>query len=329
MSEVLRLYKYKELLSSKRPLASEELMAKLEISRATLKRDIAKLRDQLHVPIRYDRELGGYMLDPAAQGSELPGLWFSPQELLSLVAIHQLLVQLEPGLLAGKLVPLQTRLHDLIEKNRLNALVTAHKVRVLHAGKRVMEPTAFERVSRATMEGRRLRMRHLNRQTGVQVQRDVSPQRLVYYRDNWYLDAWCHLREDLRSFSVDAIDEAVVLDAVTVQIEPERLDAMFRSAYGIFSGPTVAWARLLFTPERARWVARELWHPRQETRVRADGSYELSIPYSDDREILGDILRFGPDVQVLAPPALRLKVQQRLLTAVSRYVNETSDGISP
>ncbi len=121
---------------------------------------------------------------------------------------------------------------------------------------------------------------------------------------------------------MDAIDEAVVLDAVTVQIEPERLDAMFRSAYGIFSGPTVAWARLLFTPERARWVARELWHPRQETRLHPDGSYELSIPYSDDREILGDILRFGPDVRVLAPQALRLKVQQRLLEATSRYLEE-------
>lgn len=39
----------------------------------------------------------------------------------------------------------------------------------------------------------------------------ISPQRLVHYRDNWYLDAWCHLRNDLRRFSVDAIQRVKVL----------------------------------------------------------------------------------------------------------------------
>ncbi len=66
-------------------------------SRATLKRDIAKLRDQLHVPITFNRELGGYQLEPDQSGSELPGLWFSQEEILSLVTIQQLLEQLEPA----------------------------------------------------------------------------------------------------------------------------------------------------------------------------------------------------------------------------------------
>ena len=59
MSEVVRLYRYKSLLSARRAVSAEELMASLEISRATLKRDIAKLRDQLHVPITFNRELIG------------------------------------------------------------------------------------------------------------------------------------------------------------------------------------------------------------------------------------------------------------------------------
>ena len=88
------------------------------------------------------------------------------------------------------------------------------------------------------------------------------------------------------------------------------------------AGKPKAWARLRFTPERARWVAKEGWHPQQEGRSLPDGSYELSIPYSDDRELIGDILRFGPDVQVLGPQALRQKVQQRLLAAVGKYVDE-------
>ena len=53
-------------------------MVKLEISRATLKRDIAKLRDQLHVPIEFNRELCGYTLAAGQTDSEFPGLWLKP-----------------------------------------------------------------------------------------------------------------------------------------------------------------------------------------------------------------------------------------------------------
>ena len=75
-----------------------------------------------------------------------------------------------------------------------------------------------------------------------------------------------------------------------------------------------------FGRRQPRWVERETWHPQQESHTEADGSYVLSVPYSDDREILGDIMRFGADVQVLEPKELRSKVQKTLLDAVGRYV---------
>ena len=83
MSEVVRLYQYKSLLVGRRAMSAEDLMARLEISRATLKRDIAKLRDQLHVPIEFDRDAGGYTLSQGHTDSELPGLWFNQEELLA------------------------------------------------------------------------------------------------------------------------------------------------------------------------------------------------------------------------------------------------------
>ncbi len=92
---------------------------------------------------------------------------------------------------------------------------------------------------------------------------------------------------------------------------------------------SVAWIRLLFTPERSPQVAREQWHPLQESQVHPDGSYELSIPYSDDPQLLDDILSFGPDVEVLAPQDLRQKVQRRLLAAAGRYVGGADQAIFP
>lgn len=320
MSEVVRLYQYKGLLSGRRAMSAEQIMAKLEISRATLKRDLAKLRDQLHVPIEFDRDRGGYYLAGGHTDSELPGMWFSQQEILALVTMQHLLSQLEPGLLGPKLKPLQDRLAQLMEKHGLNSQDVAKRVRIVHAGKRLVAPQSFEAVATATMARKRLKINHMNRQTGKTLEREISPQRLVHYRDNWYVDAWCHMRDDLRQFSVDAIGDIEVLETKAKEVAAKTIDESLGAGYGIFGGSPKAWAVLKFTPERARWVKGESWHPMQESKEESDGSYVLSVPYSDDREIVGDILRFGAGVTVLSPAELRREVHLASLAVASRYV---------
>jgi predicted DNA-binding transcriptional regulator YafY len=93
MSESVRLYRYQTLLGTRRAVPTQEFLDELEISLATFKRDIAKLRDQLGMPIVFDRERGGYVLEGNG-ASPLPGMWFTPQELVALATIQQLLVQL-------------------------------------------------------------------------------------------------------------------------------------------------------------------------------------------------------------------------------------------
>jgi len=320
MSEIVRLYSYKDLFAGRRAVSKAEIMARLEISEATFKRDIAKLRDQLHMPIAFDRDLGGYTMAPGHDDTELPGLWFNQEELLSLVTIQQLLEQLEPGLLGAKLKPLHTRLVQLMEKHGLASQDVARRIRILSVGKRVVIAKSFEIVAAATMARKRLRISHFSRQNGKNTDREVSPERLVHYRDNWYLDAWCHLREDVRSFSIDAITQIKVLDTDAMDVADEDIDAAVDAGYGIFAGVPKGWATLKFTPERARWVAKEVWHPHQRSSTQADGSYVLEIPYSDERELIGDLLRFGADVEVMAPPDLRGRIKRALHEAVGRYV---------
>lgn len=320
MSEFVRLGRYTTLLGGRQAVSRDELMAKLEISPATFKRDIAKMRDQMHVPIRFDRERGGYVLDRSEGDSALPGLWFNPEEVLALLTMQHLLSQLEPGLLGPKLKPLQERLAQLMATHGLSSQDVAKRLRIVHAGKRRIAPPLFEAAASATMARKRLKIAHMNRGSGETLQREISPQRMVHYRDNWYVDAWCHLREDLRSFSVDAISSIEVLDVQAKEIAAAEIDERLGAGYGIFGGKPKAWATLRFTPQRARWVRGEQWHPMQESREEADGSYVLSVPYSDDREIVGDILRFGDDVQVIGPAELRTRLHKSLLSAAAGYV---------
>jgi predicted DNA-binding transcriptional regulator YafY len=320
MSDSARLYAYKALFEAKRLVTRADMMEVAEVSLATFKRDIAKLRDQMGMPILFDKDRGGYFLDRNNLATEMPGLWFNPEELVALLTIQRLIEQLEPGLVGLKLRPLQKKLTDLLEAKGLGDAEIAKRVRMTFAGKRQLELKAFEQVALATISRKQIKITHLSRERAERVERTISPQELVHYRDNWYIDSWCHLRNGIRSFGLDAIESVLILDKPAQEVDTVELRRVTRGSYGIFAGQPVAWAVLRFTKHRAQWVESEQWHPQQMATREPDGSYLLKVPYSDDRELLGDILRFGSDVQVLEPKELRAKVQKTLLEAVGRYI---------
>ena len=319
MSEIDRLYSYRTLLTGRRAVPRAEILGKLEISPATFKRDLSKLRDRLNIPVVFDRDLGGYRLDTTDMRQELPGLWFSQDEILALLTIQNMLEQLEPSLLGPKLKPLQQRLDDMLTGQGLSAETLSQRVHLVHAGKRRLKLKCFELIAKATLERKQIRIQHFNRQTGITVERIISPQQMVHYRDNWYVDAWCHLRKEVRSFAVDAITECEQLIEDAKELDADQLRASMQSGYGIFGGAVKDWAKLKFSPERARWVKQEEWHASQKGHELTDGSYELEVPYSDERELVGDILRFGSDVRVVSPVSLRTQVLAELKKLSEAY----------
>ena len=141
----------------------------------------------------------------------------------------------------------------------------------------------------------------------------------MHYRDNWHVDGYCELRKGLRTFSVDRVRSARELEEAADAIPDKELDEYFASSYGIFVGKANKTAILRFSRERARWVADERWHPKQVGQFLTDGSYELRLPYRDDRELLMDILRHGAEVEVVAPAGLRTAIAEQLKSALAQY----------
>jgi predicted DNA-binding transcriptional regulator YafY len=142
----------------------------------------------------------------------------------------------------------------------------------------------------------------------------VSPERLIYYRGNWYLDAWCHEKEAMRRFAIDAVRLASVLEEPALEVA-----ASGQQGYGIFSGPVEHTAVLLFDAVAARWVAEEEWHPLQRASTLPNGGLQLEVPYSNPQEILMDILRHGPHVEVVSPASLRSAVAEQHREAAEKY----------
>jgi predicted DNA-binding transcriptional regulator YafY len=314
-----RIYQLHHILAARRtPAPREELMQRLECSEPSVFRLIRTMRDFLGAPIEH--EDGGYFYRRDAEGGtyELPGLWFNAKELQALLVFDRLLASLDPGMLGEHLAPLSRRIAQLLEHKRLGLSQVAERIRVL--GMAARAPGAHFRVlAGATLQRRRLNIEYHARARDETTNREVSPQRLTHYRDNWYLDAWCHRRKALRSFAVDRVLAAVELPTAADEIAAAELDAHYASAYGIFGGKANKTALLRFSRERARWVADERWHPLQEGQYTTDGSYELKLPYRNDTELVMDILRHGPDVEVLAPESLRDAVAAKLCEALAPY----------
>jgi predicted DNA-binding transcriptional regulator YafY len=317
-----RFYKIEQLLHDRRVASFEDIQAELEVSRATLKRDFQYLRDRLNAPIIYDREAGGYRFDaPAgnARSFALPGLWFNASEIHALLMMQNLLEEVQPGLLGPQIAPLQTRLKSLLGSRDDAPEEVARRIRIVHAAKRRADLRFFEVIASALLKRHRLAIRHWNRGRDEETEREVSPQRLVFYRDNWYLDAWCHLRDEIRSFGVDAIRHAALLERPAKDVAAKKLDEVLGAGYGIFSGDQVQWAKLRFSPEAARWVAAEQWHPRQKAGTDGQGYFLLELPYSNPTELVMDVLRHGADVEVLAPESLRRAVRDEMSRALLAY----------
>ena len=322
MNRTERFYKIDQMLHERRVVPIEVFLDELDVSRATFKRDIEYMRDRLHAPIVWNRDAGGYHFESAkttGPAYELPGLWFSAGELYALLAAQKLLNDIEPGILATHVAPLQARLAALLEASGHPATEITQRVRLLSMAKRPVELRFFADITSGLLERKRIEIDAWNRKRDETNTRVVSPQRLVHYRDNWYLDAWCHLRDGLRSFSVDTIQRVKVLREKARDVAPSKLDSHFSSAYGIFGGHAKEWAVLRFSPERARWVQSERWHGEQQSEMLPDGSYRLKVPYADERELLMDILRHGRHVEVEAPPSLRRKAAEEVAALAVTY----------
>jgi predicted DNA-binding transcriptional regulator YafY len=322
MTKTARVYKIEMLIRNRGHVSFQALLDELEVSPATLKRDLDYLKDQLGAPIVYDRFLNGYKFGEEYRGQkhELPGLWFNERELYSLLMAHQLLGDLDSdGVISRHLQPLLDRIHQMLGTSEADTRALLKRVKIVGSAKRPVPSQFFELVGEALLKRRRVHLRYLTRGRGEISERDVSPQRLVHYRSTWYLDAWCHAREGLRRFALDAIEQATTLETKAKDVALKQVEAEMDGGYGIYAGSRRRWATLLFQSQAAQWVSHEEWHPRQSTRRLEDGRLELRVPFADLTEIAMDVLRHSDQVQVVEPRDLAEYVAVAHARAAASY----------
>jgi predicted DNA-binding transcriptional regulator YafY len=324
MSDMERLHRIKYMIQARKSVPKQAFLDELEISDATFKRDLEYLRSRMNASIVYDRYSGGYRFENPqdAEKTELPGLWFTEKEATALVLMQHLLSSLDQGGLIGPHIePLTAIIDGILGQSETTAKELRKRIKVLGMGSRKNSIEHFAEIGAALLKRNRLDVTYYSKGKDETTQRVISPQRLIFYRENWYLDAYCHLRKELRSFAVDGIRKAVLTNETADEISEKQAQAHFAESYGIFSGKATQRAKLRFTPKHARWVATEKWHGQQVGSFDKEGFYILEFDYNQDPELIMDILKHGSGVEVLGPASLKTRVKAELDKALHLYAN--------
>ncbi len=321
MDKLTRLYRLHQLLAGRRvgvPL--ESIMAELECSRATANRVIQEMRQTFDAPIVFCREQQGYRYDQSgAGGFELPGVWFSEAELTGLLSMQRWLNQIGGGFVGRMLAPLGEHMRQMLGDNEAASQIS-ERIVLQEVGQRPNAARHFPEIAAATLNRLRIEVEYRDRTRNEANIRILSPQRLLHYRDNWYLDAWCHWRDELRRFALDRMQRVTVLEEAVKEMAAEEVARAFDNTYGIFGGQPENTAVLRFSGAVAQWVSEEIWHPRQRSAWLSDGRYQLSLEIGPNpAELIQDILRYGANVEVVEPASLREAVRERLRAALAMY----------
>jgi predicted DNA-binding transcriptional regulator YafY len=322
MSDMERLHRIKYMIQQRKCVPREDFLDELEISPATFKRDLEYLRSRLKASIVYDRFMGGYKFEnsDAEERIEMPGLWFSEKEATALVLMQHLLSSLDQGGLIGPHIePLTAIIDGILGQSETSAKELRKRIKVIGMGSRKNSIENFSEIGAALLKRNRLGITYYSRSKNENTIREISPQRLIYYRENWYLDAYCHLRNDLRSFSVDGIQSAALTNKKAQEVSEKECQEHFAQSYGIFSGKATQRAKLRFTPEHARWVSGEHWHGQQVGSFDKEGFFNLEFDYNQDPELVMDILKHGSGVEVIGPASLKKRIQDELQKTLKRY----------
>ncbi|MEY4761081.1 MAG: hypothetical protein RLZZ200_937 [Pseudomonadota bacterium] len=307
------------LSSAHQPLSMQALCEKLDASRATVNRLLAFLREERDLPIQYDRDRNGYSLRlDRATSATAAAIGLSSVEAASLLEAITILEQIPPGLIRNSTTGIRTSLQRLC-RHYLGEGGDKGRIQLRMSHPRKASPGGFGSVLDGLRQECRLQFGYHSRGKDGSGTRTVSPVRLMLYRSNWYLAAWCHLHEALRVFSLDRMSGVRLLTSKAHKPPARLVERELETSYGIFTGEATHQAVLKFDALNARWVAEEQWHPNAKAESLPDGGVRLTVPYRVETELVMEILRYGAGCIVQGPASLRRSVARALNQAAARY----------
>ncbi len=303
------------MLLQRQPNQKASALAKeLGVSVRTLHRYFAML-DEMGIPIYSDRgPYGGFSL---VRGYKMPPLVFTPQEAVAIALGAGLVEQVWGPAYRDAARAALAKLENLLPEEHCQEIAWARRslaaAGMLRSDLSALQPH-LETLRGCMRSLVQVDMLYLSAGRLQPEWRRFDPYALVYRSGWWYAVGYCHLREALRSFRLDRIQQLAPTDqAFTLQ---PGFDLQAYLAAEQQALPSIK-VRLLFSASMAHVAQanRALW---EAVRPRPDGSLEVEATFPDLDWAASTTLAYGPLVTALAPPELKLRVKQWAMEIVER-----------
>lgn len=301
---------HRRLVDGKYPNC-RNLAQAIEVSTKTIQRDLEYMRDQLGLPMEYDRGRRGYCYtEPVTHFPTIPA---TEGEVLALFVAQKALEAYrgtpfeQP--LAHAFKKLARALDDDISVD-LDALAQGLSFR--HTGVAVINLEIFQVVTRAIMEHRELAFLYRKLNGARPEKRNVQPYHLASIDGQWYVFAHDLARKDLRTFVLGRIQEVPVIGETFPKSGEFSLTDCLMGAFGVITGEGRHTVRIAFDAFAAQLVRERVWHVTQDLRELPDGELEMVLQLSSLEEIERWVLSWGGHARVIGPARLRQRIREAL-----------------
>ncbi len=290
-------------LQQERPFTSRSAARELGVTDRTVRADLDGLREQ-GAPVEWDARRGTYRLTDAA--APLPALHVSRADFAAFLVAQHALQALGESATAATLGDVADRLAALLPARvYVEPQSLVRHLRVLGSGPRTDARPAFHAPLLEAAEARQVvLLRYYSASRDATTERRVEPYALAHQAGRWYLAAYCLHAGDWRDFRLDRI-ETLSPTPDFFDARPFSADAYFGAAFGMHRGDAPQPVHLHFSAYQARWIREETWHPTQQIVENADGTLELRMEVEGLPALARWVLSYGPEVEVVAPAALR------------------------
>lgn len=304
---------HNHLATAHEGLSELELAIRLSCSPKDIARLVTQMRTQWNAPIEVAENPKKYRYNSEF---DIPVNVLVASDWQQIITVINLLEDLNGRHQSLGFKTVQQTLHKLLQQHDVDPKQATRRVKILGRQYRSLNGHVTEAIADSVFKRKRCVLQYADAKQELS-DRQVSPQRLIFYREQWYLDAWCHQRNAMRTFSLARINSALVLSQECLELSDGELDVHAHRQYGLLSGGEQQQAEIFFYNSAATRVSQQQWHP-QARGYWSEDTYYMQIPYVDDRELLGDLLAMAPDVRVSQPPELRQRFIERLQLALQR-----------
>ena len=318
MNRVDRLMAMVVHLQGRRLVRAEDLASHFEISVRTVYRDIAAL-GEAGIPIAGEAGVG-YSL---VKGYHLPPVMFTSEEASALFMGGKLVDHLTDASLRKEMNSAVLKIRSVLPRDRQDYLDRLERSTIVVSRGSATNPRLASEslipIQRAIAERRILHLRYQNKDRNEITTREVEPLGLIYYADNWHLIAHCRLRKDIRQFRTDRILQLTVKSDNFLPHEDFSLKAYLEACPQRKDFELV---QICFKPDSMERVRREWLGGPVEEQPRPDGRIQVSLLACCMDWLIGWLLSFGLNAEVLSPKHVKDRVAGLAEKVAHQYTSQ-------